>query len=90
VSHPTFFVCFLIFCQQLNISSSGTHKLVGAGKLFEVNEAERGRINDAITSHNGVAKGVRIIVNGDVKPCPALVADGKPSFSFLGELGFIL
>ena len=68
---------FLGMLTSQSFLNDGTHKLVGAGKLFEVNEAERGRINDAITSHNGVAKGVRIIVNGDVKPCPALVADVK-------------
>ena len=54
---------------------SRSHRLVGPGRLFEERVAKR--LNDAITAHNGVAKGVRIIVNGDVKPCPALVADGK-------------
>uniref|UniRef100_A0A915NCM2 Piwi domain-containing protein n=2 Tax=Meloidogyne incognita group TaxID=654580 RepID=A0A915NCM2_MELJA len=52
-----------------------SHRLVGPGRLFEERVAKR--LNDAITAHNGVAKGVRIIVNGDVKPCPALVADGN-------------
>jgi hypothetical protein len=54
---------------------SRTHAIVGAGRLFEKQEARK--INPAITTHKGVAKGVRIIVNGEVKPCPALVADGK-------------
>ncbi|KAF7640225.1 hypothetical protein Mgra_00000053 [Meloidogyne graminicola] len=65
-----------------------THRIVGSGRLFEVAEAKR--LNDAITTHNGVAKGVRIIVNGGVKPCPALVADVKTcAFFVAGNLGEI-
>jgi hypothetical protein len=65
-----------------------SHRIIGPGRLFEVDEAKR--LNDAITTHNGVAKGVRIIVNGDVKPCPALVADVKTcAFFVAGNLGEI-
>jgi hypothetical protein len=61
--------------QSFFFLSSGTHKIVGPGRLFE--HKPRQCINEAITTRNGIAKGVRIIVNDDGKPCPALVADGK-------------
>jgi hypothetical protein len=61
------------FCY--NFIFSGTHTTIGSGRLFEKREYRR--LNDAVCAHRGIAKGVRIIVNGDVKPCPAMVTDGK-------------
>lgn len=55
--------------------NSRTSDLIGVGRLFERNVVRN--LGDGIVTRRGVAKGVRIIANGDVKPCPALVADVK-------------
>ena len=72
--------CFLLNFKYFFQIFSNTHKIVGAGRLFERKEANR--LNPAITTHRGLAKGVRIVKNGDVKPSLALVADGRHFWPF--------
>lgn len=66
---------FLEMLTSQHFINAGTHRLVGPGRLFEVQQHRQ--LHDAIVSHRGIAKGVRIIANGGEKPCAALVIEVK-------------
>ncbi|KAI1720408.1 piwi domain-containing protein [Ditylenchus destructor] len=65
---------FLELATSQPFLNAGTHEVIGIGKVFEKRPSSD--LKQGLSTHRGIAKGVRIIENGG-KPTPALVIDVK-------------
>uniref|UniRef100_A0A915EF94 Piwi domain-containing protein n=1 Tax=Ditylenchus dipsaci TaxID=166011 RepID=A0A915EF94_9BILA len=75
---------FLELLTSQSFLNAGTHDIIGLGKIFERKPLKH--LQEGIVTHQGMAKGVRIIENSG-NPIPALVLDVK-TCAFFNSVSF--